>query len=867
MRAKDILKMSQKKPGTMPAGAPRSFLEASKEIQDNLQKHLDQLAGDGATISDDEEEEEEVADDLLEKVLSGYSGGDAASARAALRTALQPLSCLICIEPVRKVEAIWSCGTCYVSFHIVCIQKWAKDSLFQQRQQQEEAEAMGLATAGTGPARQVKVAALQWSCPKCRSGYGSGSIPSRYLCYCGKESDPVFDPWLAPHSCGEKCGRPLQPACSHKCIILCHPGPCPPCPQTVRVSCYCGQSSPTVRRCSAAAWACSKPCGRLLACGIHPCTIPCHPGECPPCAKTSIQSCVCGRTKEPRACATPVWVCGTPCGKSLGCGYHSCTAICHPPGECPPCPLSQVRHCPCGKRTDYVLPCTVATPCCGDTCGKLLLCKSHYCAERCHRGNCPSCLQMTVKSCRCGAKKKEVQCAKSFTCDVKCKRTRDCQRHACNKKCCEECAPCEQMCGKTLNCKNHKCMSRCHQGPCYPCTGQSQVACNCGATSLTVPCGRERTSRPPRCRKLCTVQPDCHHTERIRHNCHSGSCPPCRQVCGQPLVACGHLCPAACHDQVTVRVEEQARPVGPWEERGPSYVTKQLPCPPCRVPVPVACLGKHEVADWPCHEAKPASCGRLCGRLLACTNHTCERDCHKVRHAADDVSAGINCKKCESECLKPRPPGCSHACPNRCHPGSCPPCEVNLKLKCHCGINNLYLKCFQFTTSSQEERTASLSCTDQCPKVLSCGHRCTLICHEGPCAPIADCKKKVKVTCPCKRRKEEFRCFNINTLEVALACDADCDAQRQAAEEERRRRTAQDQGHEESELSRREAELFEKRQQEGGGAKRRRRNRRTECQESEDSGSWVGRYRLPMACLAVAAIAVLSWHLVYNADH
>ncbi len=61
--------------------------------------------------------------------------------------------------------------------------------------------------------------------------------------------------------------------------------------------------------------------------------------------------------------------------------------------------------------------------------------------------------------------------------------------------------------------------------------------------------------------------------------------------------------------------------------------------------------------------------------------------------------------------------GCSHACPGRCHAGPCPPCEVNLKLKCHCGINNLYLKCFQFTASSEDEKAASLSCTDQCPKV------------------------------------------------------------------------------------------------------------------------------------------------------
>ena len=53
---------------------------------------------------------------------------------------------------------------------------------------------------------------------------------------------------------------------------------------------------------------------------------------------------------------------------------------------------------------------------------------------------------MKVKQCRCGAKQKEVQCAKTFTCELKCKKTRDCQRHQCNKKCCVGfCPPCEQV--------------------------------------------------------------------------------------------------------------------------------------------------------------------------------------------------------------------------------------------------------------------------------------------------------------------------------------------------------------------------------------------------------------------------------------
>lgn len=46
-------------------------------------------------------------------------------------------------------------------------------------------------------------------------------------------SDPEWDPWRAPHSCGELCGRRLNEdgaGCDHTCLLLCHPGPCPPCP-------------------------------------------------------------------------------------------------------------------------------------------------------------------------------------------------------------------------------------------------------------------------------------------------------------------------------------------------------------------------------------------------------------------------------------------------------------------------------------------------------------------------------------------------------------------------------------------------------------------------------------------------------------
>ena len=100
---------------------------------------------------------------------------------------------------MKRTDPIWSCGTCYVSFHITCIQRypefwfflyllntigifrWAKDTIFQQKQQLED-----------DPDRTEKEKKICWSCPKCRSEFPATSIPKEYRCFCGRERDPAF---------------------------------------------------------------------------------------------------------------------------------------------------------------------------------------------------------------------------------------------------------------------------------------------------------------------------------------------------------------------------------------------------------------------------------------------------------------------------------------------------------------------------------------------------------------------------------------------------------------------------------------------------------------------------------------------------
>ena len=197
----------------------RSYQEASRTIQNNLQKHIE---SDKFQWSDsDEEVSEEDNTEQLHRLVQGYKNTTAKgsaeekefvkSVLDGIKNALCTSSCLICISSVKKNDAIWNCQNCYNSFHLDCIKKWAKDSIFQQKNLIEE-----------NPSKTEKD--IRWTCPKCRHEYLPNNIPRDYFCYCKKVRDPKFDAWNTPHSCGELCNLPLTGDCGHRCSLLCHPG-------------------------------------------------------------------------------------------------------------------------------------------------------------------------------------------------------------------------------------------------------------------------------------------------------------------------------------------------------------------------------------------------------------------------------------------------------------------------------------------------------------------------------------------------------------------------------------------------------------------------------------------------------------------
>ena len=199
---------------------------------------------------------------LRERLIRQLVGGEA--------------ECMVCLDKIKPKNATWDCHQCYQVFHIHCIKKWGKS-------QEDE----GL------------------RCPGCQKIWPR---PKAYRCFCRKLLDPAYNRNDTPHSCGEVCGKALKLKnysytaekvttealdCPHKCLELCHPGPCPPCTASVIRTCPCGKSKQT-GRCGKTPF-CDNVCDKTLNCGVHSCAKICHSGECGKCQIQIAQTCYCDK--------------------------------------------------------------------------------------------------------------------------------------------------------------------------------------------------------------------------------------------------------------------------------------------------------------------------------------------------------------------------------------------------------------------------------------------------------------------------------------------------------------------------------------------------------------------------------------------
>ncbi|KAJ3752506.1 hypothetical protein EV360DRAFT_55073 [Lentinula raphanica] len=640
--------------------------------------------------------------------------------------------CLICFSSIHPKQPTWSCSPlipmletdpahqsqyCWTTFHLKCIRDWAEKNYKEVKAAWEAREEFGKDG--------------EWRCPGCQGK--RNKLIKGYMCFCGSTRSPSSH-LGTPHSCGNACSRP-RTSCSHPCPLLCHPGPCPPCKIILDIPCACIRKQTVSVRCGESTQvSCGQICSKMLDCGKHQCQQTCHPGACSPCERKDNISCWCEREQKVVSCGEgDVWAgsvgcddrsteymqeprkgfgCRTVCGKSFDCGSHHCMKSCHPPashsqlGHCPVSP-DRITTCPCGKQPiasssspgiealPVRLHCTDPIPTCASVCLKHLPYCEHQCQAKCHTSTtCPPCSVDIVRPCRCGSTIRTLKCGElhvldeetglvkeqEILCERPCMAMRACGKHQCHRVCCPLASvakgkmkavatqldadpdglhECDRACGKMLSCGNHRCEERDHRGPCHPCLRSSfeELICFCGRTvqEPPIPCGTKI-----HCSYPCSLPPPpCGHPP-TPHTCHfpDTSCPPCVHLT-EKLCACGK---------------------------------KILPNIRCSL------------------DSEKVSCGLVCGKLLSCGGHKCDRKCH----AGECGACTSMCGKARKLCLPD-----VHPCTNLCHaPTSCnedEPCQTRIELTCECGRIRQAVacgKCISSPAGSAKGRT--LKCTTEC---------------------------------------------------------------------------------------------------------------------------------------------------------
>ncbi|KAE8724350.1 NF-X1-type zinc finger protein NFXL2 [Hibiscus syriacus] len=600
------------------------------------------------------------------------------------------LSCLICLERIRPSDPMWSCTSlCFTLFHLLCIQSWA-------RQASDLSAARAAARLPITAAKQAT-----WNCPKSRSSYSKSEVPKSYLCFCGKLRDPPSDnPWILPHSCGEICNRSLPNNCGHFCLLLCHPGPCPSCPKSIKTRCFCG-SVEDFRRCGFKNFSCNKHCNKGLDCNKHNCSEICHPGTCPLAVHVRLIDAGVVKRKKGKIAVTGIF--------AVKMSVKSCLTVenkfvkedvmeeivgsVHCKGEGHALVAKKfMKGCPVMGWLQFAVQ---------------LVIRIVVAIRVSNRGRVFGHFGFTMIAAVAG-NSDGGETAISRTKSRSLNFFETLTRQACRLRCCDGDCPRSEVCDKRLRCKNHKCSASCHRGACAPCPLMVTISCACGET---------------------------HSSNNKPHRCHYGPCPQCRALCEEEY-PCGHKCNLRCHGpRPPPNPEFTLKP-----KKKKSYLqpecTPATPCPPCPELVWRPCVGEHMGAErmMVCSNTTRFSCDNLCGNLLPCGNHYCTKTCHPLETH----------------------PSSGH------HKRKCPPCKVLVKRSCHCGAMVHAFECIYYNNLSEKDQVAARSCGGPCHRKLpNCTHLCPEICHVDKCPTPDKCSKKVTVRCKCQTLKKEWICQDV----------------------------------------------------------------------------------------------------------
>lgn len=180
-------------------------------------------------------------------------------------------------------------------------------------------------------------------------------------------------------------------------------------------------------------------------------------------------------------------LCHFQCGKVLSCGKHECISLCHK-GNCLPCHeiIRDVELvCDCGRTKINPPYKCYQEVICDYNCMKERQCP-HKCELKCHRKECPPCLERVSKKCECEQTiLNNIQCSEKGKCDIVCNEILPCGVHFCIEKCHthieEDGFICKKQCGRKMKC-GHICQSECHgEDDCEysQCNLKTRVNCKC----------------------------------------------------------------------------------------------------------------------------------------------------------------------------------------------------------------------------------------------------------------------------------------------------------------------------------------------------------------------------------------------------
>lgn len=292
--------------------------------------------------------------------------------------------------------------------------------------------------------------------------------------------------------------------------------------------------------------------------------------------------------------------------------------------------------------------------------------------------------------------------------------------------------------------------------------------------------------RCPACNSPNTALPEtytCWCTKEIQPEVSRTSPHSCGQTCGKARGGdCPHPCSLACHPG----------PCSPCTNLGPEQ----------------SCFCGKNSTQRRCVDTDYAlgawSCREVCGEIMPCDEHACERTCHpglcgacgvleektcfcgretrsvacsEQKEARDGVAAEgrpiVGSWQCPHRCEKTFDCGI-HKCTKPCHTktviqASACPLSPSLVTTCHCGQSRL-------RDLLEEPRSVCTdpvpACSKVCSKVLPCGHTCRAQCHPGPCG---ECSVELDILCHCGSSRVSTTCQDMQ-LGLQPSCERVCKA-------------------------------------------------------------------------------------------